>query len=132
MTGKAGSVPDPATIPTRPYQPCMSRHIGNVGKPRPPVEWLVTYACDEGHSPGPQAQCDRCASALVDGWPRCEKCLGLMKVSALERLATAENGPLASVTETPAPAGSGSSAWPADYVSDYSQADYDLDNGPQS
>jgi hypothetical protein len=27
---------------------------------------------------------------------------------------------------------SGSSAWPADFISDYSQADYDLDNGPQS
>lgn len=36
-------------------------------------------------------------------------------------------------SSVPAPAGSGSSskAWPADY-SDYTQADYDLDQGPQS
>ena len=71
----------------RVQSPCMSRHLDNVGKPRPSVEWSVTYTCAEGHGPGPVECCDRCATALVDGGPRCQKCLGLMIVRDLSRLA---------------------------------------------
>lgn len=61
---------------------CMSRHLDNVGKPRPPIEWIVTYGCANGHTLTVET-CDRCAASLVDGQQRCARCCKPMVVSNL-------------------------------------------------
>lgn len=83
MTGERGT-----------YVPCMSRHFGNEGRPRPPVEWTVTYACirrpgrdplrkPECDEPLVYGACDACATSLVDGKQRCARCLAPMVVTDL-------------------------------------------------
>lgn len=62
---------------------CWSRHLDNIGKPRPSVEWRLTYECTNGHAVTTDL-CDRCASSLVDGRQRCRQCLMPMVVSRLE------------------------------------------------
>lgn len=62
--------------------PCMSRHFGNEGKPRPPVAWSVTYGCVNDHV-FETLTCDACATSLVDGHQRCGKCFRPMVVDHL-------------------------------------------------
>jgi hypothetical protein len=80
----------PSTTPplsARPPSPCMSRHYDNVGRPRPPVRWVISYGCAEGHTVTGVEVCDRCATSLVDGDQRCVHCLAPMHVSSLTELA---------------------------------------------
>lgn len=88
------------TVAAMPSPPCMSRHLGNAGKPRPPVAWRVTYAClprpvrrqpdplrrPECDAPHVEELCGPCAESLVDGRQRCARCLAPMAVSGLEQL----------------------------------------------
>jgi hypothetical protein len=71
--------------------------------------------------------------------PACHKTLKLRQDGSLpahkaygSRYAQCSMEARPSLRTEPVPVVSGSSAWPADFISDYSQADYDLDNGPQS
>lgn len=66
-------------------KPCWSRHFDNIGKPRPPVAWTLTYGCRNGHVVTASA-CDRCASSLVDGRQRCARCFLPMVVTNLAAL----------------------------------------------
>jgi predicted amidophosphoribosyltransferase len=63
----------------------MSRHLDNAGKPRPPVEWTVTYGCVNGHTLEAVECCDGCAASLVDGRQRCARCFRTMVVTLLAR-----------------------------------------------
>lgn len=78
---------------TRAYEPCMSRHLDNVGKPRPPVAWVMTYSCPQRHSPGETRCCDRCATSLVDGLQRCASCYAPMIVRDLRSVDSGDSGP---------------------------------------
>lgn len=70
---------------------CMSRHFDNVGRPRPPVAWAITYGCAAGHEVSTEV-CDRCATSLTDGHQRCGRCFLPMTVSSLSPPASGEPG----------------------------------------
>jgi hypothetical protein len=74
------------------YQPCMSRHFDNIGKPRPLVEWLVTYGCKNGHEQVAVTLCDRCAASLVDGHHHCVRCVYPQIVTDLRTTQKPESG----------------------------------------
>ena len=82
----AGCDHGPRAESDRETTPCMSRHLDNVGKPRPPVEWAITYGCANEHAVTTEV-CDRCATSLTDGHQRCAKCVLPMVVTDLTRLA---------------------------------------------
>lgn len=89
VSGSAATVePGPDTHPHL----CWSRHLDNVGKPRPVVQWVLTYGCKNGHVQTDVRLCDRCATSLVAGRQHCEVCVAPQVVTSIEE-ATDGNWP---------------------------------------